>query len=254
MEFNFTWKVKLGLLLLVSSALIYLFAFFYFHNINILIFYIVIDLAFVPLDILIVVLVVESVINKKEKEAIFEKLDMLMSVFFSEIGTELLHNFSKIDTNNPKICGLLDKLSTIDDKTFTKLLKNLNDNDYEFDLYIPDGERESFFKGLQNLLKEKREFLIRLLENPNLIEKESFSDLLLSIFHLDEELEARDLTENLPKSDLQHLINDIDRVYFHLVYEWLNHLYYLKNSYPYMFSLAIRTNPFDTTSCAQIKD
>ncbi|KZX14521.1 hypothetical protein MBCUT_20930 [Methanobrevibacter cuticularis] len=254
MEINFNWKIKLALLLLVSSALLYLIAYAYFHDVQKVIFYILIDMAFVPLDILIVVLVVESVINKKEKETMVEKLDMLMNVFFSEIGTELLNNFSKIDKNNSRIDELLLELEKIDSKKFSKLLKRIRKSDYEFDLMIPDGKKESFLNGLQNLLKGKRDFLIRMLENPNLLEKETFSDLLLAIFHLDEELERRDLNENIPETDLMHLIADIDRVYFNLVYEWLNHLYYLKNNYPYMFSLAIRTNPFDTGASVQIKE
>jgi hypothetical protein len=29
------------------------------------------------------------------------------------------------------------------------------------------------------------------------------------------------------------------------VHQWLDYLRYLKTNYPYLFSLAIRTNPFD---------
>ncbi|MDR0901014.1 MAG: hypothetical protein LBM26_05070, partial [Methanobrevibacter sp.] len=70
------WKIKLGIILIICSILAYAFAFYEFHSDEVF-FYIVIDLAFVPLDILIVVLIIEGIINKKEKEKVFEKLDMI---------------------------------------------------------------------------------------------------------------------------------------------------------------------------------
>jgi hypothetical protein len=249
-----SWKIRFAIILIISSTLFYTIAFIYSHDFEKVIFYIVIDLAFVPLDILIVVLVVEGVINKKEKEKIFEKLDMLMNVFFSEIGTQLLTNFSKIDQNNSKIHERLNELSKLNKKEFEKFLIKVRKSNHEFDLIIPTGKEKSFLSSIQKLLKEKRYFLIRMLENPNLLEKDSFSDLLLAIFHLDEELEKRDLTKDIPKTDLSHLIKDIDRVYFSLIYEWFNHLYYLKAQYPYMFSLALRTNPFDCNASVQVNE
>jgi hypothetical protein len=86
--------------------------------------------------------------------------------------------------------------------------------------------------------------LLRLLENPNVLEHELFSDLLWAVFHLDEELEARTSLANLPQSDLAHIGGDIQRVYGHLVAEWIAHVEHLKSKYPYLFSLVVRTNPF----------
>lgn len=239
------WKIKLGVILLLLSVAIYTFAYFNFHEPDKVLFYIVIDLAFMPLDVLLVVIIVEGLINKKEKENILDKMDMFMNVFFSEIGTDMLAKFSELDININKIHNVLNSIETWSDKEFKNFLRQFRKSDYSFDLQLEDGNKQEFFIELQQFLIEKRGFLIRLLENPYLIEKDSFSTLLLGIFHLDEELEKRDIGENIPETDYYHLINDVDRVYSSLIYEWINYLFYLKIHYPYMLSLAIRTNPFN---------
>lgn len=198
-----------------------------------------------PLDVLLVVIIVEGLINKKEKEKILEKMDMIMGVFFSEIGTEILSKSSKLNINIDKIRHILENIEVWSDKDFKDFLKKFRKSDYEFDLQAKDEERKEFFIELQQFLLEKRGFLIGLLENQNLMEKDDFSNLIQGIFHLDEELENRDFETSIPESDYEHLINDVNRVYSSLIYEWIIYLQYLKINYPYMFSLAVRTNPFD---------
>jgi len=78
-----------------------------------------------------------------------------------------------------------------------------------------------------------------------LLEHESFAELLRTIFHLTEELANREVIEQLPDTDCHHLAGDIKRVYGLLVYQWLDYMKYLQTNYPYLFSLAMRTNPFD---------
>jgi hypothetical protein len=38
-----------------------------------------------------------------------------------------------------------------------------------------------------------------------------------------------------------------------LVREWLSHMEHLKVDYPYLFSLAVRTNPFDPNASAEVE-
>jgi hypothetical protein len=97
--------------------------------------------------------------------------------------------------------------------------------------------------GLKRFLVEKRGFLVSLLENQNLLEHEEFTDLLWAVFHLVEELEARETFENMPQSDIDHINGDIKRVFGYLSREWVMYMQHLKQNYPYLFSLAIRLNP-----------
>lgn len=91
------WKVKLGLLLLVTS-INSCFHLFNFHDLEKVIFYIVVHLTFMLLDIFIVI-IIEGLIDRKKKKSILEKLDMIMSAFFSEMGTDFLVKFSALDHN-----------------------------------------------------------------------------------------------------------------------------------------------------------
>src|SRR5262249_55930524 len=105
---------------------------------------------------------------------------------------------------------------------------------------------------LRDFLVGKREFLLTLMENPNLLEHEEFTDLLWAVFHLLEELQARKELAALPHTDLDHLTGDIRRVYCHLVIAWITYLHHLKTDYPYLFSLAVRTNPLNPSARVEI--
>jgi len=102
-------------------------------------------------------------------------------------------------------------------------------------------------------LKEKRQFLLNLLENPNLLEHESFTNLLWAVFHLTDELTHRKGLDRLPENDYQHLAGDIKRAHHLLILEWLNYMKHLKTNYPYLFSLAVRTNPFDANASVEVR-
>ena len=83
------------------------------------------------------------------------------------------------------------------------------------------------------------------MQNPNILEHESFAELLRAVFHAVEELATRERIVDLPAQDLHHLANDMRRVYVLLVEQWLGYMRHLQEEYPYLFSLAMRTNPFD---------
>ena len=96
--------------------------------------------------------------------------------------------------------------------------------------------------------------MLNLLENPNLVEYESFTNLLLAILHLTDELANRHYLKKLPESDYNHLSEDVKRVYNQLILQWLDYMRHLKRDYPYLFSLALRINPFDETALVEINE
>jgi hypothetical protein len=61
-------------------------------------------------------------------------------------------------------------------------------------------------------------------------EHESFTDLILALNHLTEELKARGDLSALPPSDKSHLTTDIQRAYTRLIYEWITYMEYLKTT------------------------
>jgi voltage-gated potassium channel len=189
----------------------------------------------------------EIMLAKREIESRMEKLNMVIGVFFSEVGLGLMSNFSRYDPDFDRSRPGLIVLATWKDKDFFAAIKGAREHDYKVDMGVVD------LTGLKEFLLSKRDFLVRLLENPVLMEHQSFTDLLRAVFHLTEELAYRNEFADLPRPDRDHMALDIKRSYHLIVSEWLSYMNYLKNNYPFLFSLAMRTNPFDLKSSVVIK-
>lgn len=253
-KMKINWKVKFAIILIIAAILMYAFAFVFLNEPDKVFFYIVIDCAFIPIDVLIVVLVIESVIEKKEKKAVLDKLDMILGLFFSEIGNNLLEIISNVNAENDEIIKSLKDIDKWSEKDFEKAYKYIDDYGVIFKPDIHPSEVPDFILTIKRIITGKRGFLIDLIENPNILEKDSLSNLLLAIFHLNDELALRTDIEKINSKDLNHLINDINRIYSRLTYEWIKYLEYLNENYPYMSSLALRTNPFNPEIDVYITD
>jgi hypothetical protein len=183
--------------------------------------------------------ITEIMLAKRETESRMQKLNMVIGVFYSEVGLGLLAPFSQYDPNFDGIRSDLIITANWTDRDFLKAGRDSLNHDYGVDMSRVD------LSSLKSFLMDKRDFLLRLLENPVLLEHQSFTDLLRAVFHLAEELAYHSTFADLPKADKVHLAGDIKRAYHLLVSEWIAYMKYLKNNYPFLFSLAIRTNPFD---------
>lgn len=181
----------------------------------------------------------EAMLTRRDMQVRMNKLNMVIGVFFSEVGLRLLALFSSADPEMEKIRGKLIVTGKWTDQEFRKVSAEIRLHQGMVRVDAMD------FAGLQSFTREKRDFLLRLLENPILLEHETFTDLLRAVFHLAEELAYREDLSDLPASDLGHLVFDIKRAYVLLIAEWLDYMRYLKTHFPYLFSLALRTNPFD---------
>lgn len=195
------------------------------------------NFAFLPVYIIIVTLMIEQVMKERERQTIIRKLNMVIGVFFSEVGNHLLKDLSVYVVS----CDMLKKHMLVSgawgNQDYLSALEFLRKSDIKIDSRCCD------LHELKVFLISKRSFLIGLLENQNLLEHEEFTDLLWSVFHLVEELEARNGFENMPVSDSEHINGDIKRVFGHLSYQWVMYMQHLKQDYPYLFSLAVRLNP-----------
>jgi len=242
---KFSWNIKIAGLLIFASLILYIAQTLIFKEPKTELFYLGINLVFLPIEALIVVIIIQTGINEREKKVMLEKLNMVIGAFFSEVGTDLLSEISKFDSKSTKTSKILIINSRWENEDFEHAKKNINGLMHNL-LITPDNtDAADFLYRSKLFLQEKRMFMIALLENPNLLEHESFTDLLRAVFHLTEELDKRESTYDLPASDYKHLKYDVQRVYDLLIFEWLNYMEYLKNNYPYLFSLAMRTNPFD---------
>jgi hypothetical protein len=189
----------------------------------------------------------ETMLSRQEKRIRLAKLNMVIGVFFSEVGTRLIRLSVDYDPDFDKIRKGLIITEKWTHEKFMEVKIHLRQAPYSVDA------RKVDWSQLAGFLLGKRDFLVRLLENPTLLEHEFFTDLLRAVFHLAEELGSREDFQTLPPTDTAHLGGDIKRVYLLLVRQWLEYMEYLKNNYPYLFSLAMRTNPFDRQASVSVR-
>ena len=248
------WSLKIAILLILTALILYIAQYFLFHQPKTELFYFGIDLAFLPIEVLLVVLVIETAISQREMSVLLEKLNMVIGVFFSEVGTELLSEISKFDSKSKKISQILIINANWNNLDFIKVKNDITNRKYILKIQGDNPDTLKFLGETKEFLKDKRRFLLALMENPNLLEHETFTELLNAVFHLAEELEKRKNIKHLPLADYQHLKLDTERAYNILIYEWINYMEHLMNNYPYLFSLAMRTNPFDPNATVEIQD
>lgn len=241
------WQILLGLSLIALSAFFYLIHYAIFKDAHHIFIYMVGDIAFVPIEVLLVTLIIHRLLSGREKRSMLKKLNMVIGAFFSEVGTRLLKSFYEFDTHIDRIGKDLVVTNDWSARKFSRVGKHLKKYDYIVD------SKKGDLGDLQGYLVGKRVFLLRLLENPNLLEHESFTELLWAVFHLTEELAHRRDVKQLPDADYEHLSGDIKRAYALLISEWLAYMKHLKNDYPYLFSLSIRTNPFNPNASPEVK-
>lgn len=253
MDSHNRWKIKFSIIMIIAIIVIYGSNILILKDPEHVISYIWTHLGFIPVDILIVAFVLDEIISKKEKEAMMEKLDMIMSTFFSEIGNDLIGQLSSVNAHKADT-NYLESIKNWDDNDYKNKLKEIKNQNIPFKADVAAEDRGEYLTNIRDLLINKREFIIGLLNNPNLLEKEEFSGLLTAILHLDEELEHRPDLSKVSDIDFNHLNGDMERIYNKLIHEWIYYLRYLNKHYPYMIALIVRTNPFDENADAYVKE
>lgn len=204
------------------------------------------NFAFLPVYVLFVTLMIERVIKERERNSLRQKLNMVIGVFFSEVGTELIRNISDFLVEPEELERRLKVRPQWTSREFREV-------DIFIAAYDPRLDSRMGDLGyLRNFLASRREFMLRLLENPNLLEHDEFSDMLWAVFHLTDELMSRKDLAGLHGNDLDHLAGDMKRAFTYLLREWAIYMRHLREDYPYLFSLAVRMNPLDPEARAEI--
>lgn len=227
------------LLMLILSLTLYGLEYLLFGQIREIGFGFLGNLAFLPIYVLFVTFMIENILKQRDKDVLHQKMNMVIGVFFSEVGTPLLKD---------GFAFLVDKKGLTER---VKISTQWSSEDFRaLALFLDSGEmkmesRLSDMGCLKGFLVARRNFMLGLLENPNLLEHDGFTELLWAVFHLLEELQAREKLAGLPEADMDHLSGDIRRAYTNLLKQWVVYLQHLKSDYPYLYSLAVRNNPLN---------
>lgn len=232
------WKILAGTVMVLLSVLFYVVHYLIFRDAHHIFLYLVGDIAFVFIEVLMVTLIIHQLLNEWEKKSHLKKLNMVIEVFFSEYGKHFLTAVAGHDRNLETIRKYMTDPSgrcVLDFKAADRAVRS-----YRSDIDIDNIDLE----GLACFLKEKRSFLVSLLQNPNLLEHQLFTEMLMALFHISEELVSRERS-NLSSGDRDHVKTDIERAYYSMMRQWLSYMEHTFEHFPYFFVFAMETNPFN---------
>ena len=233
---KFRFEHMVIIVLVGLSVIFFLLQQLLFHDIHESSFLFFQDLVFLPLHIVLVTFILERVLNAREKRERLEQINILISAFFTETGAAVLETLKPcLDGPDPET---LQMNANWTDKMFDAAARDTRAGVYHAS---PSADT---LTALKALLPQKKAGILAMFANPNLLEHDTFTDMLWALYHLIDELESRTDVSSLPHSDITHLSGDMARAWGLLVGEWVGYMKHLKNRYPYLWSLAVRKNPF----------
>ena len=230
--------LMIGIGLIGLSLVLHYVHYLIFQDLHHTLIFLFADIAFIPMEVFFTTLVIDKLLEKREKEHLRDKLSMLIGVFFSELGTDILNTFVYADDNTEIIAKEALVTKEWNKNEFKNLEKLVDEYEYDIDIKKVD------LIALEKKLNAQKDLVINLITNPMLIEHEEFSDMLMSILHLREELSSR-CSHELEEYEIKHLAKDINVAYKYLTFEWIQYMKQLKANYTQLFLKALITNPFD---------
>jgi len=232
--------IEIGAILLSFSLVLYFINFLIFGDIHHILLVMSEELAFMPIYVFITAVIAERLLARKEKLELARKMNALVGVFFSEMGNDMIRKLARFDLKFDRIQKEFTAVAEWDEEK-SKYIRGIL---MEHESGIKDGNND--LNDIKTFMLSKKDFMLDLLSNISLIEKDEFSDLLLSVNHVVEEFKLRGDLSTYSKADVAHLHIDLERAYKHLISEWISYMLYLKKEYPYLYNLAVRANPFVT--------
>lgn len=198
------------------------------------------EIALMPLEFVVVTLGLEQILELTHKRENQAKISMIESVFFSESGSDMLRYLFSCDADKDieEIRSTMDVQRDWSAKQIRQARAAVKNITYEV-----DSSKIDFF-GLHYHLSTRHSYFLKVIENPALSGHERFTELLLHIYHLWEELECRTDLYNLPPDDREYLCKAVNAVYKELAIEWMQNATDLLLHQPERLHHVIRTNPF----------
>lgn len=238
------WRWWFGLFLVILSSLIYLAHYFTFKDPHHIFIFFISDIAFIPIEVLIVTLIIHKLLNQREKKTLFHRLNMVIGVFFNQTGSVMFEHMKPLMVNPTALEKRLTGMTGWTVAHYNRAITQIDNTKIEFDCVGKD------LRPLRDALTSQHNLLLRLLENPNLLGHDRLTEMLWAVTHLHDELTIRPEVDNLGPGVGRHISTDLGRAYRLLVSEWLAYMAHLKVDYPYMYLTALKNGPFGLVHAA----
>lgn len=232
-----SFEAKLAIILIISAIGFYILNYFLFRDVNFIERYLLAQLGFLSISVLLVTLVLNNLMVRREKKERLEKLNIVVGTFFAELGKDLLRYISKYDNGIEEIARELINIEDYEKEDFDKIKQKLVKRKYDIDI------KKINLLELRKFLLNGKEFAINLLDNPAIIEHEAFTELLWNVLHVTDELRRVASFDNLSPEDYEDIKGDIEKLYKLLIYEWIRYVEYLRHRHPHIFIYEAKTNP-----------
>ena len=203
-------------LLLCTSVVLYVLHYLVFRDLHHIGIFFLHELAGMPLEVILVSLFFDKLIEKTHEEENKSKLSIIETLFFNESGGNMLRYLSSFDPNFQQLSDVL--AVRMDWKSVDYQAARLHLKDYPFHL---DVEKVDFF-GLHYHLDERHAYYRNILENPALTQSNEFTELVMKIYLMWEELDCRTDLYNLDLHEKHYLGELLTEIYEELVVYWLD--------------------------------
>jgi hypothetical protein len=224
------WYATISIFLILLSVISYSLQIYIFHHESDTYFYLLQDISFVPIQVLIVTFFIDRLLKKQQRINVLKRVNVAIGIFFNELGNELLKHLFELTDNKEELKNKLEISSSWKINDFNRTEKWIAGNPVSIHV-TPEN-----VALLKDFFDRKRLFILNLLENSNLSEHDTFTDTLLAVSHLSDELALRKNLEQMPAADLNHLIIDMKRAYHGIIKEWILYMNHIKKEYPFLFS------------------
>ena len=229
---------QLILLLLCASALLYAIHYLIFRDLHHLAIFGLHELAFVPLEVILVTLGLDQLVEKTHREEARSKVSIIETLYFNESGSTMLRYLTSFDPDAARLRELLQVTQDWRSSDFRQAIRQLKSYPFLLDL-----ERIDFF-GLHYHLSQRHEYYRSMLENPALTQSEAFTEMIMKIYLLWEELDGRTNLYQLPEKDRNYLAELLHEIYRELTEYWLDNVYNHSIHNRFRLHRAIESNPF----------
>lgn len=229
---------QLVIILLIFSAVTYVIHYLIFRDFHHIAIFFVHDIAFLPLEVILVSLGFDKMIEKTNEEETKSRLSIIETLFFNESGNQMLRYLIRFDPDADQLKETLNVAEEWRSADFAQAERRLDAHPFHLDL-----EQIDFF-GMHYHLTERVDFYRNILENPATTQSDEFTAMVMNIYLLWEELDCRTDLYNLLPDERDYLGGLLLSIYRELVEYWLDNAYnHSLHNRPRLKRL-IATNPF----------
>ncbi len=227
---HYAEKILVALGLIALAALLYLIKIFL---VGPQYSYFLTHLAFLPIHALVIGVIIEGLLNFRERAQRQKKMNVFVGIFFRQMGLDLLLKITPLVENWDD----LESIILVDSSWRAARFRRAR---AEISSFMPRMNADiSQMANFFTMLHQKETDIIQMTRNPHLLDFESFYRTLLSLFHLIEESHIRGPVSGWAPATLLHLGSDLAKTLRLMLRLWLHYLEFLKSENPVLFSFRV---------------